>query len=379
MLEQFKYVKNVTPEQGTILLYNQIGSYVDDKGNYQEGVNGERFAYEMQWMASQCDVINVRINSIGGSVLDGYSIVSAILNSPKPVNTYIDGLAASTAGWIAVAGKKCSMMDYGTLMMHNPEGGDDKKVLGLIKDTIVTILSNRTNKTAEEIDALMNKETWMSAKEALENGMVDEVVSSDKGMKKIKIKKGESLSNIALIYNSIIQPKKNMTKINTLLKISNEASESEQEQAIVGLNKAISDKDSEIEDLKNRLKVLEDEKAANEIAAKEALKNKAIKLVENAIKEGKLTESEKDATVLNASKDAESFEFVSNFISRLTNGKESKKPFDLKNVTKPDGSTEDRSTWKFSDWSKRDEKGLAKMQKENPEQFINLYNEEFKK
>lgn len=378
MVDGFKYVKNVSVEEGTMLLYNQIGSFVDENGNYQRGIDGEAFAYEMQWLANQSDVISVRINSIGGSVIDGYSIVSAILNCKKPVNCYIDGLAASTAGWIAVAGKKTYMMDYGTLMMHNPNGGEDNKVLNLVKDTIVTILSNRTSKTADEISTMMNKETWMGAKEALDNGFVDEVISSEKG-KKVKIKKGESLYNIALIYNSIIQPKKNMTKINTLLKISNEAGEQEQEKAIVELNKSISDKDSEIEDLKNRLKSLEDEKEAREIAEKEALKAKATRLVENAIKEGKLTETEKETTILNASKDDASFEFVSNFISRLSNGKESKKPFDFANVTKADGTKEDRSTWKFSDWSKRDEKGLAKMQKENPEQFINLYNEEYKK
>jgi ATP-dependent protease ClpP protease subunit len=374
-MNKFKYIKDISDKEGVICLYDQIGDSVDASGNYVYGISGSYFASEMQYLAQNCETISVRINSIGGSVLDGYSIVSAILNCPKLVNCYIDGLAASIAGVIAVAAtKKVYMMDYGTLMLHNPQGGEDKKVLALIKDTLVTILSNRTNKTPEEIDALMNKETWMSAKEAMDHGMIDEIVSSGK---KIKIKKSESLYNMALIYNKALNTQ-NMTKINALLKISNNADESEQETAIVALQKELTDKNAEIATLSARLKEIEDKQAADELAAKEALKVKATNLANNLEKEGKITKAEVANMIENASKDEAAFEFVSNMASKLGNGKESKKPFDFKNV-KPDGTTEDRSTWTFSDWSKKDDKGLLKMKNESPEQFTELYNKEFKK
>mgnify|MGYP003472391044 CR=1 FL=1 len=359
MLENFKYIKNISNGVGTMLLYSQIGDSVDENGNLVWGINGSSFANEMLYLSNQCDSIDVRINSVGGSVLDGYSIVSAILNSSKPVNTYIDGLAASTAGWIAVSGAKCYMMDYGTFMLHNPSGGEDKKVLAMIKETIVTILSNRTSKTIEEIDTLMNKETWMSANECLSNGIVDEVISSGK---KLKMPKKATLYDMALIYNKAINPVKNMTKINTLLKLQNEAGESEQEQAIVQLNKSLSEKEEELVELKNRLKAIEDEKAEAEKKAKEALVNKATVMAKNAQKEGKIAENEVEATILNASKDEASYEFVSNLINK--SGKTSHKPFNPSNAGK---MGEDKTNWTYNDWENKDVDGLKDMYVNNRE------------
>lgn len=302
---------------------------------------------------------------MGGSVIDGYSIVSAILNSKIPVDTYVDGLAASIAGVIAVSGRKCYITDYGTLMLHNPSGSEDNKVLGLVKDTLVTILSNRSKKTADQISAMMSKETWLSAKDALSHGFVDEVISS--GKKKVKVQKTESLSDMALIYNKLLNPTNNM-KINTLLKLSNNADESEQEKAIVALNEALASKETELTELKNRLKAIEDEKAENEKKAKEALKNKATELANRLEKEGKIKAEEKAGIIEQASASESSFEFVSNMTAKFGNGKESKKPFDFKNVN----NAEDRSKWTYEDWEKKDLEGLTNMYKTDRESFDEL-------
>ena len=121
-MNKFKYIKNISEDVATINLHGPIGDYVDNSGNLVSGISGSSFANEMQYLQNNCSKINVRINSIGGNVIDGYSIVSAILNSVVRCDTYIDGLAASIAGVIAVAGKKCYMADFGTLMIHNPSG-----------------------------------------------------------------------------------------------------------------------------------------------------------------------------------------------------------------------------------------------------------------
>src|SRR4051812_21409466 len=113
-MEGYAFVQNISPEgTATILLYDQIGG---------QGINGRDFANEIERLQSTAKKINVRINSPGGSVLEGYAIVSAILNSSVPVDTYIDGLAASIAGVIAMAGQRVFIKDYGTLMLHNPYG-----------------------------------------------------------------------------------------------------------------------------------------------------------------------------------------------------------------------------------------------------------------
>jgi ATP-dependent protease ClpP protease subunit len=94
-IDNFKYIKNASEKEGTILIYKQIGNSMDAKGNTIEGINGNEFANEMEFLQNMCDKITVRINSPGGNVMEGYAIASSILHSKKPVHTIIDGVALS--------------------------------------------------------------------------------------------------------------------------------------------------------------------------------------------------------------------------------------------------------------------------------------------
>jgi ATP-dependent protease ClpP protease subunit len=364
----FKYIKNISEDEATILLYSQIGDSVDASGNYVHGISGSSFAYEMQYLQDKCSKIKVRINSIGGSVLDGYSIVSAILNSKVPCDTYIDGLAASISGVIAMAGKKCYMADFGTLMLHNPSGVNDTAVLDLVKDTLVTILSNRTKQTPEEVSKMMDKETWLGANEALSMGLVDEVVTS---VKKYKISKSESLSNMAIIYNKIIN-KPNMEKIQNVLKLSNEASE----ETIVSAIEEKDIKNAELQAEVDRLKAIVDANEAKENEAKELaaaeLKDKATEMVKNAAKDKKIEESEVESTIELA---IANFVAVENMLSKINNVKNAVKVFEVKNVV----NTEERNNWTIRDWEKKDPNGLVKIKNETPEVYNEMYNKFYKK
>jgi ATP-dependent protease ClpP protease subunit len=347
------------------LLYSQIGDSVDDNGNLAQGINGASFAYEMQYLQDKCKSISVRINSVGGSVLEGYSIVSAILNSKVPCNTYIDGLAASISGVIAMAGKKCYMMDYGTLMLHNPSGGDSK-MLDLVKETLVTLISNRCGKTMDEISTMMDSETWLSANECLSNNLVDEVISSGK---KIKMNKSESLYNMTLIYNKLINPKtKTMIKVTDFLKLKNEASEEEIVSAIEEKDNVLVSKDAEILELKEKLKAFTDAEELAKEAAIADMKNKANDLVNKAFEDKKIKEEEKESLVNLA---ISNFETIENMLSKINVVKNAVTVFDFK-VTKEDGSVENRSEWSFNDWLKNDNKGLTELQNSNPEEFEKL-------
>src|ERR1035437_10192333 len=136
MKNNFKYIKNVDKQlnEATILLYGPIGNYIDEEENEICGINGTAYANEMLYLESQVDKITVRINSIGGSVLDGYSIIAAIQSSNAEVITVNDGLAASIAGVILCVGQKRMAYDYSILMLHNPSGGEDQEVLNKIKE-----------------------------------------------------------------------------------------------------------------------------------------------------------------------------------------------------------------------------------------------------
>lgn len=367
MNKSYKYITNISNEEGTILLYDQIGSDIDANGNIVYGIDGSSFANEMQYLQTVCKKINVRINSIGGNVLDGYSIVSAILNSTVRVDTYIDGLAASIAGVIAIAGKKCYMMDYGTMMLHNPSGGNDQAVLGLVKNTLVTLFSNRTSKTAEEITVMMDKETWLSASEALNMGLVDEVVSSNK---KIRIKQGESLFNVAKIYNKLLIKKPKMEAVANILKLKNDAAEHE-------IVTAIASKDSEIIGLKEsnqllceKIKNLEEKELAAKTAMELEAKERATTLVNKAFEDGKLKEEEKQSTISLA---IANFSAVENMLSKISNIKISEKVFNIKDVAKKVTNGVDVSTWNIRDWEKKNPKGLAELKNNSPEEYNELF------
>ena len=170
-----------------------------------------------------------------------------------------------------------------------------------------------------------------------------------------------------------------MKQLNNLLNLGESAEEQEQIVAIESLKTEINDKQKEIETLMSKVESLENEKAETERLAKEKLIAEATEMVEKAIKEGRLEETEKQETILNASKDVSSFKFVANLLSKAGNTRISHKPFDFANVKKKNGSMEDRSEWSWSDWSKKDPEGLQKMQKEDTEAFMTLYKKEFKK
>lgn len=358
MNNSFKYIKNIIDGEATILLYSQIGSSVDENGVFEWGISGSEFAAEMKYLQDKCNKINVRINSVGGSVLEGYSIISSILNSKVECCTYIDGIAASIAAVIAISGSKCYMMDYGTLMVHNPSGGDDEAVTSIVKDTLTTIMSNRCGKSKEDVSEMMNKETWITPYEALEMKMIDEIVYSGK---QVEVKE-MSAKKMALVYNKLINKKTiKMEKVIDFLKLKNEATEEE----IVNV---ISEKDAEINSLKEQLESYK-QKEQLEIESKQnELKEAAISIVNEAKEEGKITENEVEKYTSLAVSD---IEMVKNIFSKITVEKKATPVFDFNNS----GNTvivNDRSNWTFTDWSKKDSDGLLRMKNETPELFNEL-------
>lgn len=359
----FKYIQNISTNESTILLYDQIGSSIDEFGNICNGIDGSLFASELLYLQDKCEKINVRINSIGGNVLEGYSIISAILNSKKPVETYIDGLAASISGVIAMAGSKVCMMDYGTLMLHNPSGGENKEVLNLVKNTLVTIFKNRTKLSEQEISDMMEKETWLDSDSAKEMGMVDEIISSGK---KIDLNKNDSLYNMALVYNKIIKPENKMKNILNTLKMDENSTEEQVVETIESLNDKVNNLLNEVETLK--AESLEKQTKLDAIDAAKEAENAA--KIEEMVNSFKLEGSEKEKAIALAKVD---FDSVKNMLSK-TIVAEPAKPFKVENIKK-DG--EDKSTWTMREWEKKDPKGLEKIANENPELFNEMYKTQY--
>ena len=347
-------ITNISNGTATILLYKHIGD-IDGMGM---GVNGAWVAEDIQMMnefyKEEITAINIRINSIGGSVQEGLSIVSAILNSEIPCNTYIDGMAYSMAGVIAICGQKKYMADYGTFMMHNANGGDNEEVLMLITNSLAKLFERNTNMTLDKCKDLMNKETWMTADECKMLGIVDEVIET----KKVKPAMNASVRELYAVYNKVITKTQiKMNKLTDLLKLSNEASEEAIIEAVNAKDAKIAELEASIESATAELNAL---KEAND-AAEQAVK---AELIENAVKEGKIDVATKDIYLLSNKSNAE----LKDLIGKL---KPAYTPiFDNKgNVPQ---AVAGRENWTFNDWSKNDPKGLAEMKENDSVSFENL-------
>lgn len=374
MVNNFKFIDNVSNGVATIQLYEQIGDTVNKDGSINYGISGSSFASAIQWLDENQEVsqINVRINSIGGSVLDGYSICSAILNCNKPVNTFIDGLAASTAGWVAVCGKRVHMASYGTFMMHNPSGGSDKKVTDLVKTTIVNILTSRTGLSEEECSKMMDKETWMGADECKKKGIVDEVLDINK---KVKISNQHSLEEMAIIYNKAINTPK-MENIKNKLNLGAEATEIEIVNAIEVFQNKVTELENSNKELSDKVAAFEAEKKAKEEAEKAAFEAEVNEVIENAVKADKIKAEEKEAVLANALSSKENFAFVKNMLDKISNVVIAPILFDMKNVKTGNG-IENREGWTCRDWEKKDPQGLLKLKNEAPAIYVMLYKAEY--
>lgn len=159
-----------------IWIYEEIGMW---------GVNAQQFAADLKALQGIND-ITVHINSPGGSVFDGTAIYNLLKNHPAQVTMEIDGLAASMASVIAMAGDLIIMPENALMMIHNPmmgAGGDaaelrkNADLLDKVKSAIVSAYVNRTGLPEQQISDMMDAETWMTGAEAMDLGFADETTA----------------------------------------------------------------------------------------------------------------------------------------------------------------------------------------------------------
>jgi len=166
---------------GEIWIYEQVG-----ESFWGEGVSAKSFQKELTAMG-KVSSINLHINSPGGNVFDGLAIYNQLKQHPARVVVDIDGLAASIASIIALAGDEIRIAANAMMMIHNPHGmavGDAtemervaallKQVKGSLAETYVA----RTGQQRSKIEAWMDDETWMSAETAVQQGFADSVTSA---------------------------------------------------------------------------------------------------------------------------------------------------------------------------------------------------------
>ncbi len=130
--------------------------------------------------------VHLHINSPGGDVFEARAMVAAIRAHTGKVDTFIDGLAASAATYLALAGATVSITDGGMFMVHNSwtlawgnkaELRSTADLLEKIDGTIAADYMRKTSKAQDVVAGWMDAETWFTAAEALAAGFVDQIIT----------------------------------------------------------------------------------------------------------------------------------------------------------------------------------------------------------
>jgi ATP-dependent Clp protease, protease subunit len=157
-----------------IVIYDEIGAF---------GIPAKAFLDELKALGPVAE-LTVRINSPGGSVFDGVAIYNALKRHGARITVWVDGIAASIASMIAMAGDEVVMPENAMLMLHDPSGlvmgtATDMRAmaeaLDRMKAGMVAAYRDKSGRDDAEIEALMRDETWLSAEEAVVLGLADRV------------------------------------------------------------------------------------------------------------------------------------------------------------------------------------------------------------
>ena len=144
--------------------------------------------------------ITIWINSVGGDCIAAAQIYNMLAEYPGEVTVKIDGIAASAASVIAMAGDTVLMSPVSTMMIHNPATlaiGDHTdmekaiEMLGAVKDSIINAYQRKTGLPRSEISRMMDSETWMDATKAVELGFADGVIPPASGFQSTNDDAGE--------------------------------------------------------------------------------------------------------------------------------------------------------------------------------------------
>ncbi len=385
---KWKYITNIDKKANfaEMFVYDEI---CDEK------INGSGFAYELRYLLQYEDIteVKVRVNSVGGSVIHGFSIISAIINAKKDypkvnVNTYNDGVAASIAFCIWAVGKTRYMKDYARNMVHGVSLGDadmsnlsenDKAGMSNLQDMIIEALSASLQIDEEVIKGLLNngRDNWFDDDESVAIGFVKKENIESTGLE-IELPETFSALNVqnkAKEFINILKPVTQMKKVTAKLGLIADANEDAAVAAIEKIENRATKAETDLQTVRNEL---EAEKAKNTTLqgiADAANKATAVTLVKNAIKEGKFDASKEAELTAQAEKDLTAFQNMLSFM-----------PTKAKNIlesVRQDGEEagtiiEKIKNRTFRQLEREDASLLNEIKDKAKGEYVKLYNEQYK-
>lgn len=352
----------------TILLYGDVGPWGD--------IDSQRVVTELLALEGEYNSIDVRINSTGGDVFTGIAIFNALRQSKANIKIYVDGIAASIAGVIALCGKPLYMSQYARLMLHKVSGGaygsakelrETADLIENLEGSLAEMVAQRANLTKEEVHSRYfadGKDHWLTAKEALALGMIDGIHDLPE---ETDLDESSSTDDIYQVFNNRLekteaQEPSTMALLDEIKRIPSFANATEADIVTRLQNQALKleEKDKAITNLQERVAELE----AKELEA----------LLNTAVADGRITQEQKP-TYLNLLKsDRANAEALLASLPKADSG--AKQFHSAKQFTQPTGSGANKfhgKTWRELD----KENLLAEYKKCDPEGFASLYKDEF--
>ncbi len=183
--KKFWNFKNQDEKTGELTLYGEVASVTW----WGDEITPKEFKADLDGLGD-IDTLNIYINSPGGDVFAGQAIHSMLKRHKAHKNVYIDGLAASIASVVAMAGDTIFMPKNAMMMIHNPwtfglgNADEFRKLaedLDKIREGLIAAYEERSALTRDEIIKIMDDETWLTADECFEYGFCD-VVEKEKEM-----------------------------------------------------------------------------------------------------------------------------------------------------------------------------------------------------
>jgi ATP-dependent protease ClpP protease subunit len=175
----YRITNAASSDEAEVMLYDEVGGWL--------GATADQFIADLRGVTAPN--LRVRINSPGGSVFEGIAIANALRSHPANVTVQVDGIAASIASVIAMAGDRIEMAPNTMLMIHDASGvclgnasdmEEMAELLDLISDNIADAYAQRAGGTRDEWRARMRAETWYLPEDAVNNGLADKALQAPK-------------------------------------------------------------------------------------------------------------------------------------------------------------------------------------------------------
>lgn len=316
--------------------------------------------------------LKLKINSGGGSQIEGIAIMSQMGTKEIFIHGVVEGMAASMACIILQGCHKRSMVKAGRLMVHQGAGGvfgsanyirDYADLVDSMNKTLAEILAKRSKRDVQYIlDNWMKegKDTWFSAKEALEEGLIDEIIEGNV----VPLEKEQaSLMELAAHYQSQLDTNENLMNKEELIKLFGlkaDATEAEVKAAVEAAAKKVTVEPPKKEDT-----------AAN--ADKTLLIDGLASLAKERGADEKLIASIKKVAAIDYQAGVE-------MLPAAKTGEEKTPSVNELIAALKGGSSEvaaDRKNWKLSDWMEKDSQGLHALAKDKPAEYIKLFKAEY--